>query len=85
MKYKAYWVVKALNFDLKVTSKNRLLQLNKLKKFKQHAYESAKLYKEKTKMWHYKRIIRREFTLGQKVFLYNSRLKSALGKLRSRW
>ena len=36
-------------------------------------------------MWHDKRIIKKEFTPGQKVLLYNSRLKLFLGKLRSRW
>ena len=32
-----------------------------------------------------KKIIKREFTPGQKVLLYNSRLKLFPGKLRSRW
>ena len=36
-------------------------------------------------MWHDKRILRREFKPGQKVLLYNSRLKLFPGKLRSRW
>ena len=30
-------------------------------------------------------LVRKEFTIGQKVLLYNSRLKLMPGKLRSRW
>ena len=49
------------------------------------AYENAQIYKEKTKRWHDKNILRKEFYVGQKVFLYNSRLKLFPGKLHSRW
>ena len=33
LEHKAYWAVKALNFDLKVVDEKRLLQLNELKEF----------------------------------------------------
>ncbi len=59
--------------------------MNELDEFRREAYESAKLYKEKTKMWHDKLIMRREFVPGQKVLLFNSRLKLFPGKLKSRW
>ena len=36
-------------------------------------------------MWHDKRILRREFTLRQKVLPYNLRLKLFLRNLRLRW
>ncbi|CAM8934139.1 unnamed protein product [Rhodiola kirilowii] len=49
------------------------------------AYESARIYKEKTKKWHDKRIFRHEFKKGDKVLLFNSRLRLFPGKLRSRW
>ncbi|XP_073031172.1 uncharacterized protein [Primulina eburnea] len=52
-----------------------LLQLNELEEFRLDAYENAKINKEKTKKWHDARIVQREFEYGQKVFLYNSRLK----------
>ena len=32
------------------------------------AYESAKMFKEKVKKWHDKRILKREFNVGDKVF-----------------
>ena len=74
--------MKALKFDLKVIGEKTPFQLNELEEFRQQAYENARLCKEKTKMWHDKRILKREFILGQKVFVYNLRLKLFLGKLR---
>ena len=53
--------------------------------FQNDAYENAKIYKEQTKKWHDKQILRREFAPGQQVLLFNSRLKLFSGKLRSRW
>ena len=53
--------------------------------FQNDAYENAKIYKEQTKKWHDKQILRREFAQGQQVLLFNSRLKLFSGKLRSRW
>ena len=49
------------------------------------AYESSHLYKEKTKRWHDKNLVRKEFEEGEKVLLFNSRLKLFPGKLKSRW
>ncbi|XP_074297199.1 uncharacterized protein LOC141627897 [Silene latifolia] len=49
------------------------------------AYESSRLYKEKTKRWHDKKILKKEFKIGDKVLLFNSHFKLFLGKLRSRW
>ena len=48
-------------------------------------YENAKIYKEKTKAWHDKHLVRKEFVVGQRVLLFNSRLKLFPGKLKSRW
>ncbi|XP_021760286.1 uncharacterized protein LOC110725124 [Chenopodium quinoa] len=71
--------------DPKASGKKRLLQLNELDEFRLSAYDSARIYKEKTKKWHDKRILPREFAPGDKVLLFNSRLKIFLGKLKSRW
>ncbi|KAK9698127.1 hypothetical protein RND81_08G084200 [Saponaria officinalis] len=49
------------------------------------AYDSARIYKERTKRWHDKRILQREFNVGDKVLLFNSRLRLFPGKLKSRW
>ena len=82
---KAFWEVKKLNFDIKASRTERLLQLNKLEEFRSEAYENAHLYKEKTKRWHDNCILRREFHPGQQVLLYNSRLRLFPGKLKLRW
>jgi len=60
-------------------------QLHELEEFRLHAYENAKLYKEKTKRWHDKHIVTRTFTPGENVLLFNSRLRLFPGKLRSKW
>ena len=62
-----------------------MLQLNELDEFRLHAYENARIYKEKTKKWHDQKILRRQLEPGQQVLLYNSRLKLFPGKLKSRW
>ncbi|KAF8044594.1 hypothetical protein N665_7598s0001, partial [Sinapis alba] len=49
------------------------------------AFENSRIYKEKTKAFHDKKILRREFSAGDQVLLYNSRLKLFPGKLKSRW
>ena len=49
------------------------------------AYENAKLFKEKVKHWHDKRIQKREFNVGDYVLLFNSLLRFFAGKLLSKW
>ena len=85
LEHKAYWAVKFLNFDKQAAGSHRLLQLNELEEFRNEAFENARIYKERTKLWHDKKILHREFKEGQKVLLYSSRLKLFPGKLRSRW
>lgn len=85
LEYKAFWAIKQLNFDLKEAGERRLVQVNELDEFRLLAYENAKIYKEKTKKWHDKKIVLREFAPGQLVLLYNSRLRLFPGKLKSRW
>ena len=71
--------------DSKMASKRRMLQFSELEEFRNEAYENAKIYKEKTKAWHDKHIARKEFEAGQRVLLFNSRLKLFPMKLKSRW
>ena len=50
------------------------------------AYHNAKIYKERTKRWHNKRIKKKEFAPRNMVLLFNSRVKLFRhGKLRSKW
>ncbi|XP_057522604.1 uncharacterized protein LOC130802615 [Amaranthus tricolor] len=62
-----------------------MLQLAELDELHLDAYESSKLYKERTKRWHDKHIQRCEFKEGELVLLFNFRLKLFPGKLKSRW
>ena len=59
--------------------------MNELEELRNKTYDNAKIYKDKTKKWHDKKILRREFKVGELVLLYNSKLKLFLGKLKSRW
>ena len=61
--------------DSKMVEEKSILQLSKLEEFHNEAYENAKIYKEKTKALHDKHIARKEFEPGQRVLLFNSRLK----------
>ena len=70
--------------DSKVAGEKRMLQLSGLDEFRNEAYDNAQIYKEKTKAWHDKHIVRKEFELGQQVLLFNSRLKLFPGKLKSK-
>ena len=85
LEYKSIWAIKKLNFDFKVAKEERLLQLNELEELRNEAYDSARIYKDKTKKWHDQRILRREFKAGDQVLLFNSRLRLFPGKLKSKW
>ena len=63
----------------------RLLQLNEIEEIRNDSYESAQIYKDKTKKWHDKQLIRKEFKEGDRVMLFNSKLKFFMGKLKFRW
>ncbi len=85
LEHKAYWALQQLNVDPKLAKEKRMFQLNELEEFRMFSYENVKLLKERLKKWHDNHIRVREFEVGQQVFLFNSRLKFFLGKLKSRW
>lgn len=62
-----------------------MFQLNELEEIRRDSYENARIYKERAKAWHDKHILRKVFEEGQKVLLFNSRLRLFPGKLKSRW
>ena len=62
-----------------------MLDISSLDEWRTQAYENAKLFKEKVKRWHDKRIQRREFKVGEHVLLYNSCFSFFAGKLLSKW
>ena len=75
LEHKAYWAIKELNYDFKLAGEKRLFGISSLDEWRTQAYENAKLFKEKVKRWHDKRIQKREFNVCDYVFLYNSRLR----------
>ncbi|CAN6579338.1 unnamed protein product [Malus baccata var. baccata] len=85
LEHKAHWAVRKFNMDVDEAGLHRKLQLNELEEIRNEAYENARLYKEKTKAFHDKMIRTKSFVVGQKVLLFNSRLRLFPGKLRSRW
>ncbi|GKD74925.1 hypothetical protein Tco_1333207, partial [Tanacetum coccineum] len=60
-------------------------QLNELHELHDQAYENSLIYKEKTKRIHDAKIKNRVFNVGDRVLLFNSRLKIFSSKLKSRW
>ncbi|GJZ31343.1 reverse transcriptase domain-containing protein [Tanacetum coccineum] len=85
IEYKAYWALKHANFDLKTADDHRKLQLNELNELRDQAYENSFIYKEMTKKLHDTKIKNRIFNVGDRVLLFNSRLKIFSGKLKTRW
>ena len=80
VEHKAYWAIKELNYDFKITGEKTLFDISSLDEWRTQAYENAKLFKEKVKRWHDKRIQKREFKVGEYVLLYNSHLRFFAGK-----
>ena len=72
--------------DVRLAGRNRQRQIAELEEWREKAYHSAKLYKERTKRWHDHRIKPKEFRTGDRVLLFNSKVKLfGAGKLRSKW
>ncbi|GJS86063.1 reverse transcriptase domain-containing protein [Tanacetum coccineum] len=86
IEHKAFWALKLCNIDLSEAGVERNNQLNELEELRLQAYETSKTYKERTKKWHDNRLKeKKEFQTGDRVLLFNSRLKLFPGKLKSRW
>ena len=86
LEFKAHWAIKRWNMDLETAGVKRKMQLSELDEWREKAYHNAKIYKERTKKWHDKRIKKKSFTPGDQVLLFNSRVKLfGHGKLRSKW
>nr|GEW49484.1 reverse transcriptase domain-containing protein [Tanacetum cinerariifolium] len=77
--------LKHVNFDLKTTGDHRKLQLNELNELRNQACENFLIYKEKTEKLHDSKIKNRIFNVGDRVLLFNSRIKIFFGKLKTRW
>ncbi|RDY11801.1 hypothetical protein CR513_03482, partial [Mucuna pruriens] len=85
IEHRAYWAVKRCNLAFDQAGKEKRLQLQELEELRLEAYENSKIYKEKVKRFHDNMTLRKEFKVGQKVLLFNSRLKLIADKLRFKW
>ena len=85
VEYKAIWATKILNLEIKGAQEKRAVDLHELEEIRLEAYESSKIYKERTKAFHDKKISPKDFNIRDQVLLFNSRLKVFPGKLKSRW
>ena len=47
------------------------MQLAELEEWREKAYHSTKIYKDRTKRWHDNRIKTKEFKPGDKVLMFN--------------
>ncbi|KAJ0586830.1 putative nucleotidyltransferase, Ribonuclease H [Helianthus annuus] len=83
--HRAYWAIKTVNANYDEAGRARKLQLNEIEEIRDQAYECASAYKDKLKKVHDAKIKKKNFEVGQKVWLYNSRLKLFAGKLKSKW
>ncbi|GKB43236.1 reverse transcriptase domain-containing protein [Tanacetum coccineum] len=83
LEHKAYWALKHCTFDLKTAGDHRKVQMNELNELRDQAYENSLIYKEKTKKIHDSKIMNRVFNVGDRVLLFNSRLKIFSGKLKT--
>ncbi|GKD65272.1 hypothetical protein Tco_1307380 [Tanacetum coccineum] len=59
--------------------------MNELNELRDQAYENSLIYKEKTKKIHDSKFKNCVFNVGDRVLLFNSRLKIFSGKLKTRW
>ena len=85
LKHHAYWAIKKFDFDMHQASSSKRLQLAELKEICNEAHKNAIIYKHRMKFFYDKQIIKRPFTLGHKVLLFNSHLYIFPSKLPSRW
>ncbi|XP_076889506.1 uncharacterized protein LOC143540286 [Bidens hawaiensis] len=81
----ALWAVKNINLDYECAGKQKKLNICELEELRDETYECAFTYKDKMKRVHDAKLRRRTFEEGQRVWLYNSRLKLFSGKLKSKW
>ncbi|GJT86679.1 reverse transcriptase domain-containing protein [Tanacetum coccineum] len=84
IEHRAYWALENCNPDLIAAGEKRMFQLHELDELRHQAYENSRLYKERTKVWHDRKLrMRTEFKQGNKVLLFHLKYKFKQSKLRS--
>ena len=64
LEHKAYLAIKELNYDFKLAGEKRLFDISSLDEWRTQADAIAKLFKEKLKRGHHKRIQKHENIVG---------------------
>ncbi|XP_076933079.1 uncharacterized protein LOC143598855 [Bidens hawaiensis] len=82
---RAYWATKEVNTSYDDAGKARKLALCEIEELRDEAYECASAYKAKMKKVHDAKIRLKSFEIGQKVWLYNTRMKLFPSKSKSKW
>ncbi|XP_019085651.1 PREDICTED: uncharacterized protein LOC109126501 [Camelina sativa] len=61
------------------------MDLHEPNELRLEAYDNSRIYKERTKAFHDKKIRHKDLKAGDKALLFNSKLRLFPGKLKSRW
>ncbi|KAK5802538.1 hypothetical protein PVK06_030139 [Gossypium arboreum] len=64
LEHKAYWAIRQCNMELEPAGKARKLDIQELEEIRNDAYENARIYKDKTKLFHDKNIVQKHFSVG---------------------
>ncbi|CAN6547383.1 unnamed protein product [Malus baccata var. baccata] len=75
LEHSAHRAIKTFNLNVDQAGIHRNLQLSELDEIRHETYENARIYKEKTTEFHDKMLRGKTFAIGQKVLLFNSRLR----------
>ncbi|XP_021723778.1 uncharacterized protein LOC110691167 [Chenopodium quinoa] len=85
IEHRALWEIKKIKFYLESAGEKRWLDLHELEEFWLDAYYCDSVYKSHSKETHDKLIEKKEFCVGEKLLLYNSKMNLFPVKLISRW
>ncbi|GJQ90325.1 reverse transcriptase domain-containing protein [Tanacetum coccineum] len=67
IEHRSYWALKNCNPYLIAAGEKRMFLLHELDELRHQTYENSRLYKERTKVWHNRKLrIRKEFKQGNK-------------------
>ena len=64
LEHQVMWAIKKLNLDLPLAGAQRSLELMELEEIRNEAYQNDKIYKDQTKIFHDKSILRKTFIPG---------------------